>query len=343
MGKVTIKEVAQEAGVSIATVSRVLNKNCVVKDELIQRVNSAIEKLGYYPNSAARTLKSDSSRTVAFVVSDISNIFFTVVMRAVEDVLNQYGYNLFVCSTDADQEREMRYLTLLREKQIDGLIINVSGKNNDFITTISKQLPIVLLGRQIPNPGFTGDYVDNNNFAGLEELTRHLLTLGHRKIALLNGEPYVSSNQERFGGFSSAMRAAGISIDDSYPYLYNGNFARLSSGMEGAKILYERGATAIIAANNLLALGALQYCHDANISIPSDLSLCSFGAIANHNLMSMQPTYVDQFPTAMGVRAAELIIERIEAKNNLGNREIRFSTQLVVGNSTQSFPAANTI
>lgn len=329
----TIKDVARQAGVSIATVSRVLNNKCTVNPDLATKVNRAVEQLSYHPNSIARTLKSESSKTVGFIVSDISNDFFTRMARSVEDVLNQHGYSLFVCSTDSTQQREEQCLSLLREKQVDGLIINTSGKNDELITQLSHQVPIALFGRKISNARFIGDFVDNDNFSGTQELTRHLISLGHRKIGLLCGQMYVSSARERLAGFQSAMREIGVTVND-YPYIYNGSFNRISSGTEGTKYLYERGATAIISANNLLALGALQFCHRAKIRVPEDLSLCSFGTIANHELLYVQPTYAEQASASMGARLAELIIERIEAKNQLANRELRFSVNLVIGNGT---------
>ena len=334
MSNPTIKDVARHAGVSIATVSRVLNNKHTVDPDLAAKVNLAVEQLGYHPNSIARTLKSDSSKTIGFVVSDISNDFFTRMARGVEDVLNQQGYSLFVCSTDSTQQREELCLSLMREKQVDGLIINTSGKNDELISQMSHQLPIALFGRKISTGDFTGDFVDNDNFSGTRELTRHLISLGHRKIGLLCGQMYVSSARERFAGFQSAMREIGIPVDDDYPYLFKGSFNRISSGAEGAEFLYARGATAVISANNLLALGALQFCHNTRIRIPEDLSLCSFGTIANHDLLYIQPTYVEQAPVSMGARLAELIIERIEAKNQLTNRELRFSANLIVGNGT---------
>lgn len=330
----TIKDVALEAGVSIATVSRVLNNVGTVNPNLVLQVHQAIAKLGYHPNSIARTLKSDSSKTIGFIVSDISNDFFTQMIRGMEDVLDRYGYNLFVCSTDSTQQREERCLSLLREKQVDGIIINTSGKNDELISQLSRQMPIALLMRKISLPEFTGDFVDNDNFSGLQGLTQHLINLGHRKIGLLNGQIHVSSAQERLAGFQSAMRDIGIIVDNNYPYLFHGNFNRISSGAEGTRYLYEQGATAIIAANNLLVLGALQFCHEADIEVPNKLSLCSFGTIANHNLLYVQPTYAEQNPAAMGVRLAELIIERIKAKNQLANRELRFSTNIIVCNGT---------
>lgn len=334
MANATIKDVARRAGVSIATVSRVLNKSAAVRDDLVQRVNQAIEDLGYYPNSIARTLKNDNSKTVGFVVSDIANEFFSGMVRSVEDVLNRHGYNLFVCSTDGDRTRESSYLSLLREKQVDGIIINVSGKNDELITNISNQLPVALFSRKVPCANFRGDFVDNDNFSGIVALTNHLLELGHRRIGLINGQSYLSTATERLEGFCSAMRTAGITVDEEYPYLYNGNFNRVSSGGDGAKALYEKGATALIAANNLLALGALQFCHEQHLLLPEQLSLCCFGRISNLDLLYIRPTCIEQYPAAMGARLAELIIERIESKNTLLNREIRFPTLLLPGNGT---------
>lgn len=332
MANPTIKDVAREAGVSIATVSRVLNKKGTVKEASVQSVLQAIEHLGYHPNSIARTLKNDSSKTIGLVVTDISNDFFTRMARGIEDVLNDRGYNLFVCSTDGLQQREAQCLSLLREKQVDGIILNASGKNSSLITKMSGQVPFALFSRKIPDPQFRGDFVDNDNYSGLRELTAQLLRLGHRKIGFINGQSYVSSAAERFSGFQSAMRDAGIDVGTDYPYLYSGNFNRLNSGKEGARVLWEKGVTAILCGNNLLALGALQYCKEAGLRLPEDLSLCSFGTLANQDLLFVRPTSCEQNPDAMGARLAELIIERIESKNQIPNREIRFTTTILPGN-----------
>ena len=332
MANPTIKDVAREAGVSIATVSRVLNKKGSVKDTSAQNVLHAIEHLGYHPNSIARTLKNDSSKTIGLIVSDISNDFFTRMARGIEDVLSDHGYNLFVCSTDDNQKREVQCLSLLREKQVDGIILNSSGKNNDLITSMSSQLPFALFSRKIPNPEFKGDFVDNDNYSGLRNLTEILLQLGHKKIGYIGGQSYISSAAERFSGFQSAMREAGMDVSEDYPYLFLGSFNRLDSGYDGAKSLWDKGVTAIICGNNLLALGAMKYCIEAKLNLPKELSLCSFGTLANQSLLAVSPTSCEQNPNAMGARLAELIIERIESKNCIPNREIRFTTTILPGN-----------
>ncbi|MDY3249626.1 MAG: LacI family DNA-binding transcriptional regulator [Candidatus Choladocola sp.] len=330
----TIKDVAIKAGVSTATVSRVINNKPTVSRELAEKVNQAIQSLGYYPNSNARTLKYESSKTVGFVVSDIANTFFTTMARGIENILALHGYNLFVCSTDDDGDREKKCISLLMEKQVDGIIINTSGKNNELVTRISHQIPVVLFGREISNARFKGDLVDNDNVSGLQQLTQYLLKLGHIRIGLLNGQSYVSSAQERFLGFQNAMKTAGIEVNNHYPYLFHGHFNRISSGMEGANHLFQQGATAIICANNLLTMGALRFCQEAKICIPKQLSLCGFGTMENSELLYIRLTCADQAPFTMGIRLGELIIERIESKNTLPNREIRFSANLITGNST---------
>lgn len=201
-----------------------------------------------------------------------------------------------------------------------------------FSRPMSGQVPFALFSRKIPDPQFRGDFVDNDNYSGLRELTAQLLRLGHRKIGFINGQSYVSSAAERFSGFQSAMRDAGIDVGTDYPYLYSGNFNRLNSGKEGARVLWEKGVTAILCGNNLLALGALQYCKEAGLRLPEDLSLCSFGTLANQDLLFVRPTSCEQNPDAMGARLAELIIERIESKNQIPNREIRFTTTILPGN-----------
>lgn len=334
MRNVTIRDVAREAGVSTATVSRVLNHSLAVTDDAAARVHAAIERLGYVPNSIARSLKKESSHTIGFVVSDIGNNFFTTLGRAIEDVLNKNDYALLVCSTDDDRAREEQYLTLLREKQADGIIINTSGHCNALISAMSAATPIVLYGRRIPDAEFHGDYVDSDNFSGMAQLVDCLLQAGHRRIGLINGQPHLSSADERLEGFLSAMHRAGIPLSRQDGCIYSGNFSQARSGYEGAQALYRRGVSAIIAANNLLGMGAMQFCRAGGIAVPQELSLAVFGMVGNDELLYIKPTCVDIFPIAMGTRIAELILERIESKNRIHGREIRFPTALVPGQST---------
>lgn len=333
MPNITIKAVARDAGVSIATVSRVLNKNYTVSPELEARVLNSIKKLNYYPNSVARSLKNDSTHSIGLIVSDISNDFFCALARSIEDIIMRQNYNLIVCSTDGQREKELSYIQLLLGKKVDGLIINTTGKNDTPISVASHNVPIVLCGRKISQPEFLGDFVDSDNESGSYTLTRHVIEKGHRRIAIINGQMLVSSAQERLRGFARAMETIGIDVDESYCYYVEGNFNQFDSGYNAAKQLMEMDVppTAIITMNNLLCTGAMRYCHDHGIRIPENVSLCSYGRMQNSDLLYVEPSYVIMDPFTIGRRIGEQMLERIASKNELPNREIRYSATLVEG------------
>lgn len=334
---ITIKDVALAANVSIATVSRVINQNSSVNSELKKRVIDVIEELNYYPNSVARSLKTENTSTVAFLVSNISDPFFITIGRGIEDKIKDYHYNLMVCSTDNSKDKEQSYLKILQEKKVDGIILNTTGKNNAFIAKLSQKIPIVLSNRRINDSIFLGDFVDNDNIGGAYQLTNHLLSLGHKKIGIINGPLYLSTGNERYKGFCNAMALAGHPIPENYPYYYGGNFT-FQDGYDGADMLMRQNPppTAILMMNSELALGALKYFVTHQIKIPEDVSIASFGDIQNRELLYVQPTIASTNLYGIGNKMGELIIERIQSKNQMKNREIQFVTQLSLGNSTRS-------
>lgn len=338
MPNITIKAVAKDAGVSIATVSRVLNKNYPVSPELEHRVMRSVQKLNYYPNSVARSLKFDSTQSIGLIVSDISNSFFSMISRSVEDVVMHNHYDLIVCSTDNQSDKELSYIQLLLSKKVDGLILNITGQNDEFISRISRILPVVLCGRRVSSPDYQGDFVDSDNPSGSYALTKHLIDHGHRRIAILNGQMLVSSARERLEGFRRAMASIGITVDSSYPYYVEGNFTAMDSGYKAGQHLMSLSdpPTAIVAMNNELCVGAMRYCHEHGLRIPEDVSLCSYGKIQNEDLMYVRPSYVVMDPAIIGTRIADLLLERIERKNHLINREVLFSAELVPGNGVKS-------
>lgn len=340
MNNVTIKDVAQAANVSIATVSRVLNKNYYVRPELVQKVEDAVRILGYYPNSVARSLKVQSTMTIGYLVSDISNNFFIGVARAVEDYVRVHNFHLLMCSTDQDQAREYEYLKLLLEKKVDGIIINTSGFNDEFIAAISEKVPLVLLSRRIMTANVTADLVESDNVRGAFDLASYLISLGHRRIAMINGPNRVSSATERFEGFQRAMARIGIAVTTQDPYYYDGNFT-FEGGYRGAKALFELAEppTAVIFANNEMAGGGLRYFHEHNINVPGDVSVASYHRIVNDDLLYVHPTYTTMDPTMIGRQLAEFLVERIQHKEDLrgiANREVRYPAKVVPGNGTRA-------
>lgn len=340
--KATIKDVAKLAGVSISTVSRVLNNSAHVEDDLKKRVLEATEATGYTPNEIARSLKRSHSALIAYVVSNTADPFFTFISRGIEEVMYLNGYSLINCSTNFSIERERAFLTTLNERRVEGIIINTVGRNDAAIAKISKSIPVVLSNRMIASPDFWGDFVDFDNVGGVVKLVRHLSGLGHKKIGFINGPLYISTAKERQDGFCQGMREIGVNVNDGYPHIYNSEETfQLQDGYAAARELLSREAppTAIIASNTEMALGAMQYCRTNGIVIPDDVSLCSFGDIIHNDLMYVNITHTYTDLLAIGSRIGEVLLERIRRTKegiSIPNREIRFDTPLVVKGSTTS-------
>ena len=330
---VTLRDVAKRAGVSIATVSRVLNNTNYVNPEVRQTVEAAIEELGYYQNSIARSLKTNLTMTIGFVTADISNPYTITVAKAIEDLIREQKYNLLVCSTAGDPERELEYLRLLMGRNIDGLVLNGTGFNQEFVTAISGRIPVILVHRRYDIPGFRGDLVDSDNESGSYGLTKHLLTFGHRRIFVIKGECNTSSHNERYAGFCRAMAEAGIVIKDDYPFQYKGDFTQ-ESGYRAVEYLctLKEKPTAILALNNTMALGALECMKMRNLSAPEDISIAAYNDIENKDLMTVRPTVHRIDPRIIGLHAGKALLERLK-DNNIPNREIIEDGYIVPGNA----------
>lgn len=333
---ITMKEVAAHAGVSLSTVSRVLNHKPSVDPALEQRVMHSVAALQYTPNEIARNLKANRSREVAFIVSNTDDHYFTAVSRGIETVMSDAGYNLIICNTYFDRNRELSFLRLFQERRISGLVINTVGENDDAIAHISHSMPTVLCSRKVSAQDFVGDFVDFDSIGGMHQLTDRLLTLGHRQIALINGPCSLSTAYERGLGYRNAMQAAGADTH-RWDALLPDREAQFTEayGYRAAAILMEQPLppTAIIAANSMLAAGALRYLKDAHIPLPDALSFCHFDNLPNSNLFFCEPAFMSTDRLAMGIRIGQLLIERIHAGKEMPNREIRLPTTLVQGSS----------
>lgn len=331
--KATVKDVAAAAGVSVATVSRVLNGNYYVSPDVENRVRQAIDALGYVQNSIARSLKMNSTHMIGYVVSDISNTYHISAARAAEDILRKDGYSMILCSTENSQEREHEYLNLLIGKNVDALVLNTTGKNDSYIVKLSKNMPIMLVNRKITHPEFTGDFVDTNGYEGCYHLTKLLLNIGHRKIYVLHGPQHLSNSQERLSGFKAAMQEAGIPVDASYPYQFAGSFT-LQSGIDAIDALcsMEDKPTAIMSQNNMMTIGALKGLKAKNISIPEELSLVAYDGIDNLDLMTTRPTVANFDTTVIGSRIATMLLERIRDPS-MANRQFILEPEIIQGNS----------
>ena len=327
MDKITIKDIATKANVSIATVSRVINGNYYVTPELKFRVEEAISELNYIPNAVAQNLKNNSTHLIGYVVSDIENNYFTSLAYHVEEVINREGYNIIIFSSNRDKDRELAYLKLLLSNNVDGIIINSSGFNDSFVAEISKSMPIVSLSRKIHDSSFSGDFIDSDNLYGVYKLTRHLIDFGHRNIAVINGDLKLSTGIERYTGFINAMKDAGIPVHKEY--VYSGDFT-MQSGYKASEYLLALATppSVIIAMNNSMALGAIHYLTDQNIKVPEQVSLACYGNINSLELFKIQPSYVSLNPQIIGIKSGELILSRIKNRQQ-PKREIIYEPILV--------------
>ena len=332
----SIKTVAKKAGVSTATVSRVVNGNYYVSPETKQKVEDTIKELNYYPNMLARSLKNDTTYTIGYVVSDISNDYFTSALKKIENVANERDYNVIVCSTDNKKERELSCLKMLMSKKVDGLIINTTGYNDDFIVEISKNTSVVLIERRITNENFCGDFIGYDNFASMSSLTKHLLSLGHRRIGVINGLMTLVNSKERFEGVVAAAKDYGL--PDENIIRYDGDNT-VHSGFEAAKhfLGLEHKPTVIIAMNNSMLIGALKYARLHGVAIPEDVSIAVYGNIDNPEILYTMPTCLYCDATVTGSKSVEALLQRIEHRENQTNKEVVLVPQLQISESIRAW------
>lgn len=309
---VTILDVARSAGVSPATVSRVLNNNSHVDPALKERVLESVQKLGYFPNANAQSLKTRSTHEIGFLVSDISNSYYGTIAHEIENIVSPQNYNLILCSTDESQAREYAYLQTMRRRRVDGLIINPTCLNDKAVISISKTVPTLLMNRGIGGNDFRGDFIDTDGYTGCKLITSELLRAGHRKIYCVRG-PYIYSNAiARFQGFVDAMMDYGIVVDDDYPYVFNGQFT-IEGGRLAIKnmLRFPDPPTAIVSESNMSTIGILQQLLRYKINIPDDISMCAHDQLDNMDLFATHIVTATYDLRAIAQCAGKMILERM--------------------------------
>lgn len=332
---VTIDEVARHAGVSKATVSRVLNGvDGHVSKATIASVKSAIDELGYIPNRMASNLKQNRSMTVGLVVADITNPFYATATLGVEETLGQTGYSVILANTRNEVASEIRQMRVFLESRVDGLIIATPFREgtDDVQRAIERGTRIVVINSALA--GTDADSVVVDNEGGAYEATRHLLALGHRKIGLVAGPASTYSGADRTAGFLRAHREVGLEVPRSS--IVEGDFT-VDGGARAATNLLDRERldrpSALIAANNQMAVGALGVARSLGIVIPRDLSFISFDDLDWYQLATPQISAVAQPAFDTGVAAAKLLLDRFSG-NDDAPRVVRLATELVSREST---------
>ncbi|MGG1600177.1 LacI family DNA-binding transcriptional regulator [Paenibacillus naphthalenovorans] len=331
--KPTIKDVSKRAGVSVGTASKVINREGKVKPELQEKVWKAVHELNYHPNAVARSLKSSTTNTLAVLLGDITNPFQMTLAKAIEDVMNEHDYQLLISSTKENPEIERKKLKMLYEKRVDGIIVCTTGKVNDEIRTlIDRQIPIVLVDR--PVLSVPADIVADNNMLGMELLTRHLVELGHWRIGVVHGDIHTVHGKIRHDGIISAFSAYGIPLSEENQFY--GNF-QYNGGYEAVAYFFSQDEppTAILSVNNNMTAGIVMACREKGIRIPEDLTLVTFGQLEYQwNLIIPSVTYVSQSPLTIGRKAAEIILRRLNDRDQNEVSHVFIKPELFVRESS---------
>jgi LacI family transcriptional regulator len=328
----TIKDVAERANVSIATVSRVLNDNRYVSAELRERVVQAVRDLNYAQNAVARSLRRSQSDTLGIIIPDASNPFFAEITRGAEAACFEQGYLVFFCNTGEDSVKASWYLNTLYQNRVAGLILVSPGDlREDLRRHLDAGDPIVLVDRRLPD--VEADTVESDNVGGAQLAIEHLISLGHRRIGLLTSTARISTTQARMAGVQVALKAAGIPFDERLVYA-EGNLEPDTGGM-GAQFLLAQAdpPTAIFAFNDLIALGVLSYAYQRGLRVPDELSVIGFDDIQLAAYAVPPLTTIEQPKYELGRRAAELLIARLAQPDSRPTRETLL-TRLVVRATT---------
>lgn len=326
-GTVTIKDVAQRAGVSTATVSRVLNNAGNVDPEKLERVEAAIVELRYRRNLVARGLRTQRSHIFSLLCSDIENPFFTSICRAIEDVASRAGFSVLICNTDGDLAKEREYIDMLAAQSVSGVIISpTSSTRTDVAPLVRQHIPMVAVDRRLP---VDTDSVFVDNRLGAYEATRHLIEAGARRIACVTGPKTAMTAQDRLAGYRDALAEAGIRSAASL--IRHADF-KDAGGYAATRELMSKQAPpdAFFVANNRMTTGALLALKDLGIRVPDDVAIVGFDDLAWADLVNPSISTVRQPTYELGRAAAQLLLDRISDGLPPQHRTLVLKPELIV-------------
>jgi DNA-binding LacI/PurR family transcriptional regulator len=327
----TVKEVARLAGVSTATVSRVMSGTGGVRKELVRRVQNAAQKLGYRPNPAGRNLRSRSTRAIGMVFPDIENPFYASVISGAEEVLQSAGYSLLLANYGEDPARESVQLTTLRAEHVAGILFAASCKPSaDYKSVLSAGISLVAVSR-IPD-GLNVDLATVSNQEGARQAIEHLIRLGHRRIGLIDGPVSLSTTRERHAGYAQAFRDAGLPAPRDL--IIYADFYHQAAGFQAVSKLLNAGnrPSAVLIVSNNMVLGAMEALRERGLGVPKDMAIVGFGDTPSAALLNPPLTVVAQPAREIGATGARLLLERLQNPDR-ARRSIVLDTQLIVRES----------
>ncbi len=333
---VTIRDVALHAQVSVTTVSHVVNGTRFVSENARQRVNNAISELKYVPSAVARSLKNNQTHTIGMMIPNCSNPFFAELIRGIEDTCFAAGFNVILCNSDDDPHKQRKYIRVLTEKQVDGMIVFSSGGDSELSEALREtRMPQILIDREVEH--VTADLVELDHEAGAWLATRHLLGLGHRRVAIITGPLDLAPARYRRDGYRRAMDEAGLPVNPTWE-VEGGFTSELGHSAMQRLLALGHMPSAVFASNDLMAIGAICATTAQGLRVPQDVSIIGFDDIALATYSSPPLTTVAQPKHQLGSIAATLLMERIEDPDRPLRREILQPT-LCLRRSTMAYAA----
>ena len=332
---VTIKDVAREANVSVATVSRVLNDSGPVSEKTRRLIREVAGKMRYVPHSGARSLITSKTETLGVLLPDLYGEFFSEMIRGMDDTAQRNGFHLLISRAYADRHGIETAIRAMRGR-VDGVVVMSPDLDSESLLNLPSTMPVVLLCSVSRGNGI--DSLTIQNCRGAREMVTHLLGLGHRRIAIIKGSPRNYDAAERLRGYRIALREAGIVPDASLELV--GNFTEAGGHAAAMELLGMRvRPTAIFAANDSMAIGALSALRESGVEVPEEMAVAGFDDIPLARYMDPPLSSVHVPICELGARAVEILLEGLAHKNGHARKRERVSTKLVIRSSTGRQPA----
>jgi LacI family transcriptional regulator len=332
---VTISHIAKEAGVSQATVSRVLNDSSYVKEETKEKVLKVINELNYVPSAIARSLSTSKTNTIGVIIPDINNSLFGEIIKGISEVADMHNLNIILCDADEKIEKELKALKFLKEQRIQGIIIiptSVEDEfNGEYVSILeSMGIPIVLLEGHVKSSKFSGIYI--NNIDGAYMATETLVKEGHKKIATITGRMTSEAARDRLEGYKKALHSNNIAIEEKY--IFNGDYKIQSGYMRTKEILeMEDKPTAIFVSSNMMTLGCIKALNDEKVRVPEDMAIIGFDNLEILNIVGMNISYTSSPTIEMGKRSMKMLIDILKNDNKDEIKNITLMPELILKGS----------
>lgn len=313
---VSIKDVAKVAGVSHTTVSRALRGSTLISEETTRRIQETAVKLGYFPSAAARSLRTNRSQAIGVIVSHVDDPYFSEILQGIEEIAQSHNYSLFMAASQHNREREAAIVQAMRQHRVDGVIICSTTLSDEQSQHFSEYgIPMVVVNNQAAEEYRYSIYHDDVD--GSRQVTRHLIELGHRKIAYLGNSQSGRTTQERLGGFLKEMEAARLEIREEYMHEIPGSDPEKAALAVNHFLDLPDRPTALVCFNDMMAIGILKSVQHRGIRVPDEFSITGFDNIVFSNYTNPPLTTFDQPKRFIGQKAAELILSLLDATSNV--------------------------